>query len=67
MTYCHLNQEWGLILSNFKKWLKAKTCQLLGHDVVRGNKCPVTGIVKLTCNKCGASNVPEHNTENRFQ
>lgn len=47
-------------------WLKAVKCILFGHDVVRGNKCPVTGIVKLTCNKCGATNVPKHNDESRF-
>jgi hypothetical protein len=43
-----------------KNWIKAMLCKFKGHNVVRGNACPVTGIVKLTCNNCGATNVPKH-------
>jgi uncharacterized protein (DUF2237 family) len=51
----------------FYKWLIAKKCQILGHEVVRGNECPVTGIIKLTCTKCGADNMPKHSPEDRFR
>ena len=55
-------------LLNFKKWIKAQFCILRGHDVLHGPKCPVTGVIKLTCSKCGATNVPKHeDKENRFK
>jgi uncharacterized protein (DUF2237 family) len=47
-------------MSNVKQWILAKKCVFLGHSVEYGSKCPVTGIVKITCLKCGASNVPKH-------
>lgn len=43
-----------------KNWLKALRCILNRHNVVVGEKCPVTGIKKLTCSVCGASNMPQH-------
>ncbi len=35
-------------------------CFIMGHDVKVGNKCPVTGIVRLDCTSCGDSNMPKH-------
>ena len=43
-----------------KNWINAIICRIKGHSVVRGDACPVTGIIKLTCNNCGASNMPKH-------
>lgn len=51
----------------FAKWLTAKKCQILGHEVVKGEKCPVTGIIKLTCTLCGEDNMPKHTSEGRFK
>lgn len=43
-----------------KNWLKSIICKLKGHSVAKGDACPVTGIVRLTCTSCGATNVPKH-------
>jgi hypothetical protein len=43
-----------------KNWLVRIKCFILGHKVIVGNKCPVTGIVRLDCESCGISNMPKH-------
>lgn len=39
--------------------LRAK-CFFVGHKVTKGAACPVTGIVRLDCKDCDASNMPRH-------
>jgi hypothetical protein len=41
--------------------LRGAWCFVRGHKVVAGESCPVTGIVLLTCSKCGRDNMPKHN------
>jgi hypothetical protein len=43
-----------------KNWLKGVWCVVRGHKVVAGEACPVTGVVLLTCLKCGKDNMPKH-------
>lgn len=43
-----------------KNWLKGILCILRGHKVTVGAECPVTGIKRLTCDYCGADNMPKH-------
>lgn len=35
-------------------------CFFLGHEITRGSACPVTGIIRLDCKNCDASNMPKH-------
>ena len=51
-----------------KNWVLRIRCFILGHRVVQGAKCPVTGIVRLDCFSCGDSNMPKHDSsESRFK
>jgi uncharacterized protein (DUF2237 family) len=50
-----------------KNWILRIKCFILGHRVVQGTKCPVTGIVRLDCLSCGDSNMPKHSGESRFK
>lgn len=43
-----------------KNWIMRAKCFIIGHKVTAGAACPVTGIVKLECDKCDASNMPKH-------
>ncbi len=42
-------------------------CFIIGHKVTKGAACPVTGIVRLECSSCDASNMPKHNNGMSFK
>jgi hypothetical protein len=43
-----------------KNWILRIKCFISGHKVIKGNACPVTGMVRLDCITCGGSNMPKH-------